>query len=161
MILHNDGAVNFTLTEAPVSDPTRQRTLIPHRDDVRLDAVDAFEGHLVISYRRAALPRLQLWRIDADGTYARPEEISFDSELMSAGLAGNPNWSAPRLRIRAGSLVIPARVYDIDFVTGSGPCCASNPCWGLPARRLRRTARLGRRRRRHPRPGVHRAPCRH
>lgn len=130
LILHNDGAVNFTLTEAPVSDPTRQRTLIPHRDDVRLDAVDAFEGHLVISYRRAALPRLQLWRIDADGTYARPEEISFDSELMSAGLAGNPNWSAPRLRIRAGSLVIPARVYDIDFVTGERSLLREQPVLG-------------------------------
>ncbi|MBS2079521.1 oligopeptidase B, partial [Mycobacterium tuberculosis] len=28
LILHNDDAVNFTLTEAPVSDPTQQRTLI-------------------------------------------------------------------------------------------------------------------------------------
>ncbi|MBX9639992.1 MAG: oligopeptidase B, partial [Mycobacteriaceae bacterium] len=53
LILHNDGAVNFTLLEAPVADPTRQRTLIPHRDDVRLDGVDAFAQHLVVSYRRA------------------------------------------------------------------------------------------------------------
>ena len=45
LILHNDGAVNFTLVEAPVSDPAQQRTLIPHRDDVRLDGVDAFAGH--------------------------------------------------------------------------------------------------------------------
>lgn len=35
LILHNDGAVNFTLVEAPVEDPARQRTLIAHRDDVR------------------------------------------------------------------------------------------------------------------------------
>ena len=90
MILHNDGAVNFTLTEAPVSDPTRQRTLIPHRDDVRLDGVDAFAGHLVVSYRREALPRIQLWPIDSDGGYGEPEEISFDSELMSIG----PGWQS-------------------------------------------------------------------
>ena len=56
MILHNDGAVNFTLVDAPVDDPTNQRTLIVHRDDVRLDAVDAFAGHLVVSYRGEALP---------------------------------------------------------------------------------------------------------
>ncbi len=97
LILHNDGAVNFTLVEAPVSDPTQQRTLIPHRDDVRLDAVDAFAGHLVISYRREALPRIQLWPIDSDGgDYGEPEEIAFDSELMSSGLGGNPNWVSPQ-----------------------------------------------------------------
>ncbi len=38
LILHNDGAVNFTLVEAPV-DPARQRTHRPHRDDVHSDAV--------------------------------------------------------------------------------------------------------------------------
>ena len=130
LILHNDGAVNFTLTQAPVGDPTQQRTLIPHRDDVRLDAVDAFAGHLVISYRREALPRLQVWRIGSGGEFAEPEEISFDSELMSTGLNGNPNWAAPKLRIRAGSLVIPARVYDIDFATGERTLLREQPVLG-------------------------------
>jgi oligopeptidase B len=130
LILHNDGAVNFTLVEAPVSDPTRQRTLIPHREDVRLDAVDAFASHLVVSYRREALPRIQLWRINSDGNYGAPEEVSFDSELMSSGLAGNPNWDAPKLRIRAGSLVIPARVYDIDLATGERILLREQPVLG-------------------------------
>ncbi len=131
MILHNDGAVNFTLTEAPVSDPTQQRTLIDHRDDVRLDAVDAFAGHLVVSYRREALPRIQLWPIDSDGGYGEPEEVSFDSELMSCGLGGNPAWDSPKLRIRAGSLVTPAQVYDIDLPPGSAHCYASSPSSGI------------------------------
>jgi oligopeptidase B len=130
LILHNDGAVNFTLTEAPVSDPTQQRTLIPHRDDVRLDVVDAFASHLVVSYRREALPRLQLWRINSDATYGEPEEVSFDSELMSAGPAGNPSWDTPKLRIRAGSLVIPARVYDIDFASGERTLLREQPVLG-------------------------------
>jgi oligopeptidase B len=130
LILHNDGAVNFTLTEAPVSDPTRQSTLIPHRDDVRLDAVDAFARLLVVSYRSAALPRIQLWGINSDGTYGQPEEVSFDSELMSAGLAGNPNWEAPKLRIRAGSLVVPVRIYDIDLATGERILLREQPVLG-------------------------------
>ncbi|HTX96161.1 MAG TPA: S9 family peptidase [Mycobacterium sp.] len=130
LILHNEGAVNFTLTEAPVSDPTQQRTLIPHQDDVRLDAVDAFAGHLVVSYRRQALPRIQVWDINSDGNYAEPEEISFDSELMSAALAGNPTWDAPKLRIRVGSLVIPVRVYDIDFASGERTLLREQPVLG-------------------------------
>ncbi len=130
LILHNDGAVNFTLTEAPVGDPTRQRTLIPHREDVRLDGVDAFAGHLVVSYRRAALPRIQLWPIESDGGYGEPEEISFDSELMSSGVGGNPMWDAPKLRIVSGSLATPARVYDVDFATGERTLLREQPVLG-------------------------------
>lgn len=110
LILHNEDAVNFTLVEAPVDDPTRQRTLIEHRDDVRLDGVDAFADHLLVSYRRAALPRIQLWPFDSDGTYGEPQEISFDSELMSAGLGpirtgARPScgWEPGRSSRRCGS----------------------------------------------------------
>jgi oligopeptidase B len=129
LILHNENAVNFTLTEAPVGDPTAQRTLIEHRDDVRLDGVDAFAGHLVISYRGEALPRIQLWPIVADG-YGTAEEISFDSELMSAGLGANPNWDSPKLRIGAGSFVTPVRIYDLDLVTGERTLLREQPVLG-------------------------------
>ena len=130
LILHNDGAENFTLVEAPVSDPTAFRTLIEHRDDVRLDAVDAFEGHLVVSYRSEALPRIQLWPIYADGNYGHPEDITFDSELMSAGLSANPNWSSPRLRVGATSFVIPVRIYDIELATGERTLLREQPVLG-------------------------------
>ena len=130
LILHNDGAVNFTLVEAPVSDPMRQRTLIQHRDDVRLDYVDAFGRLLVVSYRSGALPRIQLWPIESDGNYGEPEEISFDSELMSSGLGANPNWDSPKLRIRAGSFVVPSRIYDVDLVTGERTLLREQPVLG-------------------------------
>jgi oligopeptidase B len=134
LIMHNDGAVNFTLVEAPVADPTALRTLIPHRDDVRLDGVDAFAGHLVVSYRREALPRIQLWPLDNSGDYGRPEEISFDSELMSAGLGGNPNWDSPKLRIGAGSFITPTRIYDLDLLTGERTLLREQPVLGDYAR---------------------------
>jgi oligopeptidase B len=130
LILHNDGAENFTLVEAPVSDPTAFRTLIEHRNDVRLDAVDAFEGHLVVSYRSEALPRIQLWPIYADGNYGQPEEITFDTELTSSGLSANPNWSAPRLRVATTSFVVPVRIYDIDLATGERTLLREQPVLG-------------------------------
>lgn len=130
LILHNEDAVNFTLVEAPVADPTRQSTLIPHRDDVRLDGVDAFADHLVVSYRRAALPRIQLWPFSSDGSYDEPQEIAFDSELMSAGLGANPNWRSPRLRVGAGSFVTPVRIYDLDLATGERTLLKEQPVLG-------------------------------
>ena len=129
LILHNDGAVNFTLVEAPVDDPGAQRTLISHRDDVRLDAVDAFARHLVVSYRGEALPRIQLWPIDG-ADYGQPEEIAFDSELMSTGLGANPNWDSPKLRIGGGSFVTPVQIYDLDLVTGERTLLREQPVLG-------------------------------
>jgi oligopeptidase B len=130
LILHNDGAENFTLVEAPVSDPTAFRTLIEHREDVRLDAVDAFESHLVVSYRSEALPRIQLWPIYADGNYGHAEEITFETELTSSGLSGNPNWSSPRLRVGTTSFVVPVRVYDIELATGERILLREQPVLG-------------------------------
>lgn len=130
LILHNDGAVNFTLTEAPVADPTDQHTLIAGRDDVRLDGVDAFVGHLVVSYRSEALPRIQLWPIYATGQYGAIEELTFESELTASGLGGNPNWDAPRLRIAATSFITPVRVYDIDLATGERILLREQPVLG-------------------------------
>ncbi|VBA61587.1 S9 family peptidase [Mycobacterium attenuatum] len=130
LILHNDGAVNFTLVEAPVEDPGRQRTLVAHREDVRLDGVDAFAGHVVVSYRREALPRIQLWPLDTEGGYGAPEEIAFDSELMAAGLGPNPNWDSPKLRVGAGSFITPVRIYDIDLVTGGRTLLKEQPVLG-------------------------------
>ena len=130
LILHNDGAVNFTLVEAPVEDPENQTTLIPARDDVRLEGVDAFADHIVVSYRREALPRIQLWPLAAGRGYATPQEVSFDSELMASGLGGNPNWSCPRLRIGATSFLTPMRIFDLDLKTGERILLREQPVLG-------------------------------
>jgi oligopeptidase B len=130
LIMHNDGAENFTLVDAPVGDPATFRTLIEHRDDARLDSVDAFAGHLVVGYRSEALPRIQLWPIYESGEYGRGEDITFDSELMSVGLGANPNWSSPKLRIGATSFVTPVRIYDLDFATGERTLLREQPVLG-------------------------------
>ena len=118
LILHNDNAINFELADAPVSDPSKLRTLIPHRDDVRLEEVDAFADQLVLSYRRDALTRLAIWPLVADG-YSEPEELEFDLELYSVGLSSNPEWSQPTLRIGLTSFITPTRVFDYELATGA------------------------------------------
>ncbi|MGB3355937.1 MAG: S9 family peptidase [Mycobacterium sp.] len=129
LILHNEGAENFTLVEAPVDEPTSVRTLIDHRADVRLDSVDAFAEHLVVSYRKAALPRIQLWPL-TDSGYGDAEDVTFESELMSVGLSANPNWSAPKLRIGATSFVTPVRIYDLDLSSGDRTLLREQPVLG-------------------------------
>ncbi len=116
-ILHNDGAVNFELVLAPLADPTATQVLVPGSDDVRLEAVDAFARHLVLSYRREATTRLALMPLGPDGVGA-PQELEFDAELFTCGLAGNAEWDPRYLRIGYTSYVEPATIWDLDPDTG-------------------------------------------
>ncbi len=132
LILHNDGAENFTLVEAPVSDPTAFRTLIEHRDDVRLDSVDAFEGHLVVGYRSEALPRIQLWPIYADGAYGRPEDTHLRLRTDVGG-----TWRQPELELaEAADRCHLVRHPGADLRPGSGDWGAHAAARAAGARRL-------------------------
>ncbi|WP_305093909.1 S9 family peptidase [Prescottella sp. R16] len=123
LVLHNDvtadgeKAENFVLAQAPVADPSALEILIPHRRDVRLEDIDTFADHLVLSYRRDGLTRLAIWPLTADG-YGELTEMQFDEELFSVGLGSNPEWDQPTLRIGYTSFVTPSRVYDYRLATG-------------------------------------------
>ena len=122
LILHNDvvdgvKAENFVLFDAPVSDPSNMTMLIEHRDDVRLEEVDAFATHLVLSYRREALTRIAIWPL-TDSGYGERAELEFDLELYSVGLSANPEWAQRTVRIGLTSFITPTQVFDYVLDTG-------------------------------------------
>ncbi|MFE3442292.1 S9 family peptidase [Nocardia sp. NPDC059180] len=128
LILHNDviaegkpgagaKAENFVLAEAPVADPAEMTVLIDHRDDVRLEDVDAFAGHLVLSYRREALTRVAVWPLGPDG-YGELRELDFGLELFAAGVGASPEWTQPTLRLGVTSFITPMQVFDYVPATG-------------------------------------------
>ncbi|WP_051728007.1 S9 family peptidase [Nocardia brasiliensis] len=122
LILHNDvvdgvKAENFVLADAPVADPSNLTLLIGHRDDVRLEDVDAFADHLVLSYRREALTRVTVWPLTETG-YGERKELDFDLELFSVGAGANPEWAQPTLRIGLSSFITPVQVFDYVPATG-------------------------------------------
>src|SRR5206468_3803090 len=47
----NEGAKNFRAVTAPVADPSEKnwKELVPHRTDVKIEDVDVFADHLVLS----------------------------------------------------------------------------------------------------------------
>jgi oligopeptidase B len=109
-VLHNRNAENFTLGWTPVEDTTRFHEVIPHDESVRLESVEAFAGHVVVSLRRAGLPQVAL--LGEDGRLA---EIAFDEPLYDVGLGQNPDYDSRQLRIGYASLVTPPSVYDYDI----------------------------------------------
>jgi oligopeptidase B len=113
LILHNDGALNFELAQAPVTDPSAWTPLIAHRADTRLLGVDAFAGHIVVYLRRDGLTGLRI--IGNDG---HEHEIAFPEPIYQVGPAGNPEYQTGTYRLSYVSLVTPASVYDCDVATG-------------------------------------------
>jgi oligopeptidase B len=117
LIVHNDGAVDFEVTDVAAGDPRSPgRTLVPHRAGTRIESIDAFAGHLVLEYRRDALPRVAVLRLDApDAEFA---EVPFAEQLFSVGAGGNPDWNQPTVRLHYASFVTPSTVNDLDVATG-------------------------------------------
>ncbi|MET9325552.1 S9 family peptidase [Tsukamurella sp. NPDC003166] len=115
LFLHNRTGINFELASAPVDAPQEWAVLVPHRDDVRLEYVDAYARRLALGYRRGGLPRLAL----AEAT-AAPEFLEWDpgEDLVSLGPAANPEWDAPRLRLAYESFVTPGTALELDPETG-------------------------------------------
>ena len=113
LILHNDGAENFELASAPVTEPGAWQPLVAHREDTRLLDVDAFAGHLVVSYRRDGLTGLAVYR--GDGA---PREVEFPEPIYTVHPGSNPEYESARFRLGYTSLVTPDSVYDYDIETG-------------------------------------------
>src|SRR5204862_6761185 len=145
-ILDNDGAENFKLSTAPVNDPARLTTVIPHRADTRLLDVDAFADHVVVHFRRDGLTGLRILPAPnspapgapAPGSLApgavpapespapgslpvpgtgEPRDIVFPEPVYTVEPHVFPDYRAASYRLRYVSLVTPDSIYDCDATT--------------------------------------------
>ena len=106
-------ARNFELVAAPCVDPERQywTPIVPHREDVKLDAVTAFAEHLVLSERANGLDRLSVMRTE-DGDI---HEIAFPDPVFAAWVGPNEEYNVTTLRYGYTSLVAPTADVDYDM----------------------------------------------
>jgi oligopeptidase B len=113
LIMHNHQAENFELACAPVTDPQAWEPLVGHREDTRLLGMDAFAGHMVLSYRRDGLTGLAVYRGDGG-----PSAIEFPEPIYTVYPGANPEYDSARFRLGYTSLVTPESVYDYDVESG-------------------------------------------
>ncbi|MCL1870071.1 MAG: S9 family peptidase [Promicromonosporaceae bacterium] len=120
LVLHDDGAPNFTvvLTDVPGDaplDPAAATVVVPHRDDVRLEGVDALATHVVLSYRQDATPRIA---VAAVGALDQWTEVSFGEALETVQLGVCPEAGQPMIRVQHESFVSPPSLHDYVLATG-------------------------------------------
>ncbi|MDQ1534602.1 MAG: oligopeptidase [Actinomycetota bacterium] len=115
IVTNADGAVNFKLVTAPVAEPGAERwtDVIAHREHVRIERVDAFAGHLVVSERADGGQRLRVRRVSdgAEHLIEQPEEAA------SVWLGSNPEFDTTSIRYGYSSLVTPTTDYDYEVET--------------------------------------------
>ncbi|HYM10675.1 MAG TPA: S9 family peptidase [Bryobacterales bacterium] len=114
-IVTNENAKNFKLMEAPVEHPekSRWREVIPHRADVKLDDVEAFENYLVLLEREQGLRKIRIWNLQT----GRIHNVDFPEPVYTFAVSPNPEFHTSLLRFTYASLVTPRTVYDYDMAT--------------------------------------------
>jgi oligopeptidase B len=112
-IVTNDGAKNFKLVEAPVADPGKEnwKTVIPHRPDVKIDAVDAFKNHLVVYERKDGLKRIRIRSLSSNAEHY----VDFPEPVYVFWSGENPEFDTKTFRFEYTSLITPKSVFDYDM----------------------------------------------
>jgi oligopeptidase B len=115
LILTNDAAVNFRLVQAPVSDPGKPNwtDLLPHRPQVKLDAVDVFRGHLAVVEREQGLRGIRVIDLETDDQH----KVEFPDAAYTVATHANPEFDTEQLRFTYTSMVTPDSVFDYDMRT--------------------------------------------
>ena len=116
IVTNSEGARNFRLVAAPVNapGPANWDELVAHRDDVRIDAVDAFRDHLAISERADGLDRVRVMRFETGDWKTLPAS----DPVYSMWVGPNLEYEGTALRCGYTSLVAP--VTDFDYEPRSG-----------------------------------------
>jgi len=119
LIVHNDGAEDFELAEAPLTATSHSewRPVVPHRQGVRILSVDAYASHAVVSLRRDGLTSLHVLPRDAGGNLQTGSDIAFGEPLYVVYAPGEAEYNTPTIRVSYASMVTPDSVYDYDLAT--------------------------------------------
>jgi oligopeptidase B len=120
LIVHNDGAEDFELAEAPLTATSHNEwtPVIPHRRGVRILGVSAYASHAVVSLRRDGLTGLHVMPRDGGGDLQAGADVVFDEPLYVAGAPGEPEYETSTIRVGYASMLTPDSIYDYHLTTG-------------------------------------------
>lgn len=120
LIVHNDGAEDFALAQAPLeaTSHTDWQPVLPEQPGVRILGAEAFAGHVVVSLRRDGLTGLHVMPRNAAGDLGSGSDIVFDEPLYTVTSEGASTYQATEFRLTFSSMVTPSTVYDYRLATG-------------------------------------------
>lgn len=114
-LVTNDHARNFKVMTAPATAPGKDNwtELIPHREDVRIDGVDLFAGHMVVYERENGLRTLHITDFATEESHA----VAFPEPAYTYFEGNNPEFDTALVRFTYMSMTTPDTVYDYNMST--------------------------------------------
>jgi oligopeptidase B len=111
----NKAAKNFRLMTAPVSNPGQAnwKELIAHRPEVKVEDLDLFANHLVLSEWEKGLERIEIY----DFNTKKLHRVEFPEPVYSASVSQNREFDTAVVRYSYQSMVTPSSVFDYDMNT--------------------------------------------
>lgn len=112
----NKGAKNFRVVTAPVNDPSEKnwKEFVVHRPAVKVEGVDLFADHAVLSEWENGLQQLEVVNFKTN----KRNNIKFPEPVYSVGLTSNREYNTSVVRYVYNSLVTPNSYFDYDMNTG-------------------------------------------
>jgi len=109
----NDTGRNFRVVMTSVEDPRREnwKEIVRERDDVMIEGLEVFAGHLVLLERQDGLRQFRVMPFST-GTFHR---IDLPEPVYAAFSAENVEFDTNVFRFRYQSLVTPESVFDYDM----------------------------------------------
>jgi oligopeptidase B len=87
---------------------------IPHRESVKLDAIELFREHLVVTENEAGLTSLRFLHLTTGAMRA----VHFPEPVYSVFSDHNPEFDTATYRFKYQSYTTPESVFEIDMTTG-------------------------------------------
>ena len=117
LVVHNDGAPDFELAEAPLDSTSWEQWMpvLRHEPGVRILSVSAYSSHGVVSLRRNALLVLHVLPREDRGNFLPGSDVDFEEPLYTVDSPGGTEYVTSTIRVHYGSLVTPDSVYDYDL----------------------------------------------
>jgi oligopeptidase B len=114
LILHNDGAEDFELAQAPLDATSHEQwqAILNHQPGVRLNDIDAYRDFVVIGHRRNGLTGVHIVPRDGSGDFGRGWDVDFAEPLYTVGSSPGSEYDTPLVRLSYTSLVTPNSIYD-------------------------------------------------
>jgi oligopeptidase B len=114
-IVTNENAKNFKVVEAPLASPGKEhwKDFIPYDPQIKVDSVDAFENHLVISERIKGLEAIRVYDLKSGESH----QIAFEEPTYEVSVDQNPEFHTSVVRLNYSSFITPPSVIDYNMVS--------------------------------------------
>ena len=128
LIVTNDGARNFRLMQAPISNPGRDSwsEVVPEREGVRLNFIDVHINHVVLGRRSEGLQSLEV----LDSSTSELHVVEQPDAAYTAYPGSDPNYDGKVMRFFYTSLTAPFSAVDYDMRTRERTLVKEQPVRG-------------------------------